>query len=195
MRDCKDDNASMASELDTNAKDILRFWFEELEPSDWFRRSPELDKEISRRFFETLQAAAVCELAAWRKSIDGRLAEIIVLDQFSRNVFRGMPQAFHQDPLALALAQEAVAADLHLELQGSKRAFLLMPYMHSESLIIHEVAMELFTAAGLEGNLRSEKQHFELLQRFGRYPRRNKALGRTNTAEEIVYLSNTSGQF
>ncbi|MFK8021876.1 MAG: DUF924 family protein [Pseudomonadales bacterium] len=195
MQDSKDDNASLACDLDVEAKDILRFWFEELHPSDWFQSSPELDSEISRRFFLILQAAAACELAAWRESIDGRLAEIIVLDQFSRNVFRDDPRAYYQDPLALALAQEAVAADLHLELQGSRRAFLLMPYMHSESLIIHEVALELFAAPGMEGNLRSEKQHFELLQRFGRYPRRNKALGRSNTADEVVYLSNTSGHF
>lgn len=181
--------------MDLRADKVLVFWFDELKRSDWFSNSPELDREISVRFGDALRAAANCELFEWRRSAEGRLAEIIVLDQFSRNVYRGQALAFQQDTLALALAQEAVSLELHLELEASRRAFLLMPYMHSESLIIHEQALHLFAAPGLESNLKFEQQHLQVLQQFGRYPRRNQALGRVNTAKEREYLNSNSRQF
>lgn len=179
----------------TAAADVLAFWFDALKPRQWFFRDARLDEEIARRFGALLAAAARCELWAWRDSDDGRLAEIIVLDQFSRNIHRGTPQAFANDPLALALAQEAVARGVDRRLEARRRAFLYMPYMHSESLAIHARALELFDQPGLEDNLKAERQHHAILLRFGRYPHRNAILGRTSSAEELAFLATPGSSF
>ncbi|MGP1693328.1 MAG: DUF924 family protein, partial [Giesbergeria sp.] len=118
----------------------------------------------------------------------GLLAEIIVLDQFSRNVYRDNARAFASDALALALAQEMVAGAHDTALPVAQRAFAYLPFMHSESLAIHSQALLLFDQPGLEGNLRFERLHQDILQRFGRYPHRNAALGRRSTPEEEAFL-------
>lgn len=174
---------------------VIDFWFRELEPAQWFRRSSALDTEVAERFGAFLDAAGRGELWHWRDSARGRLAEIIVLDQFPRNIHRDTPLAFAFDPTALVLAQEAVAqgADRHLEVAW--RAFLFMPYMHSESLVIHSEALRLFDQAGLEENLRHERRHLEVLERFGRYPHRNAILGRDSTPAERAYLAQPGSSF
>ncbi len=174
---------------------VLRFWFEELTPKDWFTKSNELDKTIEKRFGAVHRRAEACELFRWRASDRGRLAEIIVLDQFSRNIFRGSAQAFAQDTLALALAQEAVAQGADKSLASKERSFLYMPYMHSESLEIHAIAVELFTAAGLENNLKFEHKHREIIERFGRYPHRNEVLRRESTEAEVAFLNQPGSGF
>lgn len=174
---------------------ILKFWFEELTPRQWFVSDQAVDDIIRTRFAETLEAAAACELSAWRTSPSGRLAEIIVLDQFSRNLFRGQSRAFQQDPLALALAQEAVGQGLDSQLEAQRRAFLYMPYMHSESRRIHEVAERLFNALGIAGNLKAEVQHKRIIDRFGRYPHRNVVLGRTSSEAELAFLKEPDSSF
>lgn len=179
----------------TKFDDILTFWFEETEQSYWFKKDAEFDAIITTRFSSILTAAKACELYTWRSCPTGRLAEIIVLDQFSRNVFRDQAEAFAGDALALALAQEAVAQNAHLILQGSQLAFLLMPYMHSESAVIHEQAVQLFDVPGLEGNLRFEKHHKAIIDRFGRYPHRNKVMERNSTPEEIEFLKQPGSSF
>lgn len=171
------------------AEAILEFWFSELSPRDWFRENPALDREIRRRFEATQAAAARCELWTWRSEPAGRLAEIIVLDQFSRNIFRHTARAFACDALALALAQTAVAAGADQALPVSRRAFAYMPYMHSESLAIHAQALRLFNQPGLEKDLEQERQHHALLLRFNRYPQRNAALGRKDTPAERAFLA------
>jgi uncharacterized protein (DUF924 family) len=120
---------------------------------------------------------------------------VIVLDQFSRNMFRNQPQAFAWDPLSLALAQEAVAVGADQELTPQERSFLYMPYMHSESLIIHQVAIKLFEANGIEGNLKFEIAHMKIIERFGRYPHRNQILGRTSTPKELEFLKQPGSSF
>src|SRR5699024_4785789 len=117
--------------------DVLKFWFETLAPADWFKKSTQLDDTIASRFGATHAAASAGELHAWRDAPLGRLAEIIVLDQFSRNMYRDTPQAFAQDAQALTLAQEALRAGADETLDDSQRAFLYMPFMHSESPAIH----------------------------------------------------------
>lgn len=179
----------------TKFDDILTFWFEQTEQSFWFKKDAEFDAVVAERFASTLVAAKACELYSWRSCPTGRLAEIIVLDQFSRNIFRDQAEAFAGDALALALAQEAVAGDAHLSLQGSQLAFLLMPYMHSESAIIHEQAVQLFDVPELEGNLRFEKHHKAIIDRFGRYPHRNAIVGRRSTTEEIAFLKEPGSSF
>lgn len=166
---------------------VLRFWFEELEPADWFRKSDALDTVIRDRFGAVYEAARRGELYEWRRSIRGRLAEIIVLDQFPRNMFRGTARAFESDALALLLAQEAL--DEREKLSVREKGFLYMPFMHSESLVIHDVAQGLFSEPGLEKRAKYEAQHRQQLERFGRYPHRNQALGRVSTPEEVEFLS------
>ena len=123
----------------------------------------------------------------------GRCAEIIVLDQFSRNLFRDSPRAFAQDGMALALAQEAVAVGDDLRMDQDQRYFTYMPYMHSESLVVHEEALRLFTALGNATALHYEQRHREEIERFGRYPGRNAALGRESTEAETAWLADGGG--
>ncbi len=174
---------------------VIDFWFKELTPAQWFRKDPALDAEIARRFSDWLAAAGRGELWQWRASARGRLAEVIVLDQFPRNIHRGTSLAYAWDPVALVLAQEAVAQRADRLLDISWRAFLFMPYMHSESLAIHDEAQRLFAQPGLEENLRHEYRHREVLERFGRYPQRNAALGRDSTREERAFLAQPGAAF
>ena len=175
--------------------DVLDFWFDELSDKQHFTKDAALDENIRTRFGSTLEAAARCELFAWRATAQGALAEIIVLDQFSRNVYRGTPRAFAQDALALALAQQLVASGQHLSLSVPQRRFVYMPYMHSESLLIHAHAVELFNCPGLEDNLDFELRHRAIIERFGRYPHRNAILKRASTAQEIAFLAEPGSSF
>ena len=177
------------------SEQVIDFWFEEIDSKSWFKKDDAFDQLLKDRFFETLQRASRAELYTWRESAEGRLAEIIVLDQFSRNLYRGSELAFASDPLALALAQEAVAQGCDRELSSEKRTFLYMPYMHSESLMIHDIAVELFTDLGREDNLKYEIMHKDIIERFGRYPHRNEVLGRVSTAEELEFLEQPGSSF
>lgn len=174
---------------------IIKFWFEELTPQNWFENNPELDALIKSRFSSVLEQATRCELFNWRDHAHGRLAEIIVLDQFSRNVYRNTPQAFAQDPLALALAQEAIRLEVDNELTSEQRSFLYMPFMHSESRLIHVEAEKLFQLPGLENNYDFELKHKAIIDQFGRYPHRNAILGRESTPEEVEFLKIPNSSF
>ncbi|TVP51809.1 MAG: DUF924 domain-containing protein [Halomonas sp.] len=181
--------------MHSDAQSVLRFWFDELTPAQWFEKDPEMDRMITERFGVLHGQTAHCECYAWRQTAEGRLAEIIVLDQFSRNIYRDDARAFATDALALALAQEAVAARADAELSSEQRVFLYMPYMHSESVAIHELAMELFDQPGLENNLDFEVRHKAIIDRFGRYPHRNELLGRPSTEEELAFLQQPGSSF
>ncbi len=174
---------------------VIDFWFKELTPPQWFRKDPALDAEVTRRFGAWLEAAGRGEFWHWRTSARGRLAEVLVLDQFSRNIHRGAPRAYAWDPVALVLAQEAVAQRADRLLDVPWRAFLFMPFMHSESLAIHDEAERLFAQPGLEENLRHEHRHREVIERFGRYPHRNAILGRDSTREELAFLAQPGSAF
>lgn len=176
-------------------EDVLKFWFVELQPEDWFQGSPETDKRIRERFEKPHHAAANGEFYSWRSSPQGRLAEVIVLDQFSRNIYRNKSMAFAFDNLALFLAQESIHCGDHKKLSSRERSFLYMPFMHSESRIIHEVAIQLFSEPGLENNLDFELRHKKIIDKFGRYPHRNKILGRPSTDEEIEFLKLPGSSF
>ena len=176
-------------------QDVLSFWFEELAPKDWFEANDALDKTIAERFGELLKSAEKSELFIWRTTPHGRLAEIIILDQFSRNVYRNTAKAYSQDPLALALAQETILLEMDEQLTNAEKGFLYMPFMHSESNIIHEKALELFSTPGLENNYDFEIKHKIIIDRFGRYPHRNKVLGRESTPEEVEFLKQPGSGF
>lgn len=174
---------------------ILDFWFKETTPRQWWSKSEDFDRLIAARFGGLLDAAQRGELYGWRETPAGRLAEIVVLDQFSRNIHRDRPQAFANDALALALAQTAISLKADLELDFTQRAFLYMPYMHSESPMIHALAVSLFSQDGMEENLGFELRHKAIIDRFGRYPHRNAILGRPSTPEEIDFLRTPGSSF
>lgn len=176
---------------------VLNFWFEEIDSKQWWAKDSAFDQMIKDQFLSSYQQAIRGELYQWRQSAEGRLAEIIILDQFSRNMFRAQKEAFAHDYLAVALTQAAidVGADLTLLDEPAKLAFLYMPLMHSESAIIHEQAVNMFSQAGLESNLEFEYKHKKIIDRFGRYPHRNQVLGRQSTAEEIEFLTQPGSSF
>ena len=172
----------------TTPADILKFWFIELVPKDWWGGGKILDQTIAQRFGETVDQALAGELYGWRTTAKGRLAEIICLDQFTRNTFRGTAKAFSGDGMALILAQEAIAGGHDAALTEVQRPFFYMPLMHSESLTIHKLAAQKFAECEDAANLGHLQDHTEVLEKFGRYPSRNAALGRPSTPEEIAYL-------
>lgn len=172
-------------------QEVWGFWFVECEPADWFKKSEEFDDEIRSRFLETYEAIVAGETADWRRSAKGRLAEIIVLDQFSRNMFRDDAKAFASDALAVELAKEALSDWDAFTVQ--ERSFVVMPFMHSESLAVHDWAAKWFDEPGLERRKKYELLHRDIIERFGRYPHRNRVLGRTSTPEEEAFLQEHPG--
>lgn len=174
---------------------VLEFWFEDIQPAQWFRKDAEFDALLQQRFGQTLKAAAAAELSVWRQCSRGRLAEIIVLDQFTRNIHRDTPQAFANDAMALVLSQEAILHGALNDLSERERGFLLMPYMHSESPVIHAEAEMLFRDYTPQGHYDSELRHKAIIDRFGRYPHRNAILGRESSDEELAFLQQPGSGF
>lgn len=172
-----------------SATDILDFWFSERVKPLWFRSTPEFDAEIRQRFESTWQAAHEGQLAEWEETVAGSLALVIVLDQFPLNMYRNQALGYASEGAALAVAKRAIARGQDGELSQSGKAFLYLPFMHSENLSDQERAVALFEAAGLIDNLRFARHHRDLIRRFGRFPHRNAALGRDNTPEESAYLN------
>jgi len=171
-----------------SADDVIRFWFLEHGYDDWFGGDAAFDRALAEAFAETHEAVARGEAWNWRGTPEGRLAEIIVLDQFSRQLHRGSPRAFAQDGMALVLAQEAVAAGADGNVAPERVAFFYMPYMHAESLVAQEEGVRLFTSLGDARSLDFMTAHRDTIARFGRFPFRNKALGRESTPEELAYM-------
>ncbi len=176
---------------------VLSFWFDEIDSKQWWLKNNEFDHLVKDKFLPLYQQAVVGELYKWRKTPEGRLAEIILLDQFSRNMFRGKKAAFKYDYLAVALTQCAIdiGADQQLLTQPEKLAFLYMPLMHSESVVIHELAVKVFSQPGLESSLAFEYKHKKIIDQFGRYPHRNEILGRLSSAAEIEFSMQPDSSF
>ncbi|MDC9719295.1 MAG: DUF924 domain-containing protein [Gammaproteobacteria bacterium] len=178
-----------------NYSDIIHFWYKEIPPRNWFIKDLDFDTLLKRRFADIHQRAAAGELESWRQKPLGKLAEIIILDQFSRNLFRDSPKAFAYDSQALVLAQTAIKEGADTSLSTNQKSFLYMPFMHSESVAIHEQAVKLFNQPGLENNYDFELKHKVIIDRFGRYPHRNDVLGRASTPEELEFLSGPGSSF
>ena len=178
---------------DPQIEEILRFWFDETSPKQKFSKDAEFDALVRRRFEADYRAVMQDETAAWRETPRGRLAEILVLDQFSRNMFRGDPQSFAGDELALERARAAVAAGADQELPLAWRAFVYMPFMHSESPEVQAESLDLFTAYGNDTYLKYAGMHKDIIDRFGRFPHRNGVLGRRSSLEEQDYLEEHGG--
>lgn len=174
---------------------ILDFWFNDEQKPFWFAKSDEFDEKIRLQFSEIWQKAAHGELNHWRATIEGRLAEILVLDQFSRNLHRNSPLAFAQDGMALILSQEMLRQSEFIRLTETERQFALLPFMHSESREIHQQAVALFEKFTHQEVLDFELKHKAIIDRFGRYPHRNAILGRKNSEEEQLFLQQPDSGF
>jgi uncharacterized protein (DUF924 family) len=166
--------------------DVNRFWFEELRPADWFSANPAVDGAIRTRFAELREHLKKNPPSAL--SAMGHLAAIIVFDQFSRNLFRGSPEAFATDSLALTLAEQAVDRGLDEPMGPHQREFLYMPFMHSEDPGVQARLVAPFRSIGIPEVTRHAEQHKAVIDRFGRFPNRNAALGRKSTEAESLYL-------
>jgi len=182
------DLGAAASEVHVKAEEVLGFWFEGLMPEQWFARSDELDRMIEERF-ETLRREVLANRAdGWRDEPRALLAAVILLDQFSRNVHRGTPEAFAADPVAQELASLAVERGWDRDMTKAQRQFLYLPFEHAESRELQAVSLSCFAALGQEEALDYARQHAEVIARYGRFPSRNAALGRASTPEEEEYL-------
>jgi uncharacterized protein (DUF924 family) len=178
-----------------NYQEVISFWFEEISPKQWWVKDQEFDNLIRQRFEKLHSAALKGELWAWRNTALGALAEIIVIDQFSRNIYRNTPQSFASDPIALVLAQNAILQKFDQELAPTMRGFVYLPFMHSESALIHQEAVKLYQQDGMNSNLDFELKHKVIIDRFGRYPHRNIILGRESTLEEVEFLKTDGSSF
>ena len=168
---------------------VLDFWFDDIPPERHFAKESRLDDAIRLRFGALREALFATDATGWQEDCDSMLAAVIVLDQFSRNIFRESAEAFAADPLALDLALAAIAKGYHTELPASRRAFLYMPLMHCEDRGVQLFSVRCFSDPGLEGNLEFALQHADVIERFGRFPGRNKALKRRSTLAERDYLA------
>ena len=172
-------------------KEILTFWFEELEPEKRFFGGEEVDNLVRDRFLTTYEDAVKGKFNHWRDTPDGSLALILVLDQFSRNMFRGSPRSFEFDSLARQITEEAIARNFDLEHEGARRSFFYLPYMHSENPKDQSKCIELVsTRLGESGKntLLHAKAHAYVINEFGRFPYRNEVLNRENTARESAWM-------
>ena len=176
-------------------EDILHLWFEEIDPGLWWKKDESFDQLIIDRFSSIHEKAIQGELFEWRLTAKGSLAEIIILDQFSRNMFRDTARAFAYDGMALILSQAAIARELDNDLTPVENSFLYMPFMHSESALIHKLALRLYEKNGIQNNLDFEIKHKAIIDRFGRYPHRNAILGRESTPEEVEFLKQPGSGF
>lgn len=172
---------------------VIDFWFTKSGEKEWFTKDVKFDAVIRKQFLKTYEAVAAGETADWRTDPLGRLAEIIVLDQFARNMFRDTPRAFALDPLALVLSQEALRMNADKVLDRRERRFFYMPFMHSESKKIQKRSVEIFRAYGDKEVLKFAIDHKKIIDRFGRFPHRNVILDRKSTPAEKAFLKTHQG--
>jgi uncharacterized protein (DUF924 family) len=172
---------------DVSPATVLAFW-RQSGSERWYKRHDPFDAELRGKFLALWQRAAAGELSAWEATDDGALALVIVLDQFPRNMFRDEAKAYSSDPLALEVANRALARGADTRVEPALREFLYLPFMHSEHLKDQLRCVELFSNFGSPDNVRHAHNHADIVRRFGRFPHRNPVLGRAMTAEERAFL-------
>ncbi|MGZ5154909.1 MAG: DUF924 family protein [Caldimonas sp.] len=197
----------MTSSLPAEAQAVLDFWFAEEGSAEfgsqrklWFSKDAAFDRRIAERFASTIEHALRGELDDWAVTASGALARILVLDQFTRNAFRGQKRAFAGDAQALAAASAMVGSRQDETLAPFMRVFVYLPFEHAEGMAMQDEAVRLFTrlagaAPELADTLDYARRHREVIERFGRFPHRNAILGRLSTAEELVYLARPGSGF
>ena len=174
-------------------KQALDFWFTEESRAHWFNSTPDYDQAVRARFAGAWEQARAGELADWEQSAAGALALVILLDQMPLNMFRNRPEGFSTEALSREVAGRAIDRGFDRVLPAGRRAFLYLPYMHSESLADQDRSVQLFTEADLEDNMKWARHHREIIRRFGRFPHRNAVLGRDSTPEERHWLDSPDG--
>jgi uncharacterized protein (DUF924 family) len=170
-------------------QEIIDFWFSEEVRKLWFDSTPEFDALLRDRFQGVWERARNGELEHWMQSAEGCLALAIVFDQFPLNMFRGDALCFATEAQSREVARAAIERGFDRQLEVEQRAFLYLPFMHSEDLGDQQLALRLFDQKGLEGNLRFARHHHGIIEKFGRFPHRNEILGRDSSAAEIEYLN------
>jgi len=171
------------------SKDILDFWFTKPMSNHWFNSSPEIDQQISDIFEATWERAKAEEFDGWKSTAEGCLALCILLDQFPLNMFRGTAKSFSTEQQAVEIAKYAIDKGFDDGIRNKRVAFLYMPLMHSENMDDQNLAVSCFKKAKLDDNLRFAKHHRGIVEKFGRFPHRNIALGRISSDAEIEYLN------
>lgn len=204
----------MTVTVSVSPDDVLWFWFGDVDGDGladkalaqrWWRKDPAFDQEIRGMFEPTWQAIMANQREAWLENARSRLAYVIVLDQFSRNMFRDTPEAFAGDERALAAASDGIARGHDRALQSHERVFFYMPFMHSESLAMQDRCVELFTALrdssrgrvreAVASNVDFAKRHRDIIARWGRFPHRNVILDRESTPQEVAFLEEPNSSF
>ncbi len=192
----------MNAPIDPRTAEVLDFWFGAADTARdaWFRKDPGFDAQIRQRFGPLVELALVGGLADWDAAADAALARVLLLDQFTRNIFRGTPRAFDGDALALALARSMVARGADQALAPLRRVFVYLPFEHAEDAEAQGASLRLFGAlAAAHPALASyddyARRHATVIERFGRFPHRNAILGRPSTPEELAYLSQPGSGF
>jgi len=170
-------------------QEINDFWFADETKKIWINSTPEFDRELRERFQSTWEQAARGELDDWMQSAEGCLALVIVLDQFPLNMFRESAQSYATEAQSREVARAAIEQGFDKSLAPEKRSFLYMPFMHSEELSDQQLSLQLFAQPGLEGNSRFALHHHDIVEKFGRFPHRNEALGRRSSEAELAYLN------
>lgn len=173
----------------TSAEEIVVFWFSARVQPLWFQSTAEFDAELTERFLRVWQAACEGALSDWEASAEGALALVICMDQFPLNMFRGRAESFFSETAAREVAGRAIGRGFDQSLNDPQKAFLYMPFMHSESLADQDRSVALFRAAGLSENAQFAEHHRDIIRRFGRFPHRNAILGREDTPQERAYRS------
>ena len=180
----------------TAYQEIIDFWFDEKIKPFWFNSTDDFDLSLRERYYDVYHAAknsdGNSELNLWANDALGALALVIILDQFPLNMFRGLPQSFETEALSREIAKEAISKNFDADLTDEQKAFLYMPYMHSENISDQDESLILFNQQGLETNLRFAKHHHGIIKQFGRFPHRNKILGRLSSELELEYLNSNN---
>ncbi len=185
----------MRTNLISTKEDVIAFWFNEISPEAWFKKDRGFDEMLSARASLLVRRALNGQLDNWSKSTEGTVGLVIVLDQFTRNIFRGTPHAFSGDEMALVISLKAIDCDWFANLSSVFKHFLLMPLMHSEDIIVQNRSLPLFKSHTNERTYNYAIKHREIIARFGRFPHRNLILGRPSTEEEMIFLERPSSSF
>ena len=182
-------------ETDMNYSTITKFWFEEIHSQKWFEKDEDFDSILTKKFSNQVQLALADKLDYWKIDLEGCLSLILLLDQFTRNIYRDNAKAFSGDLKALDLCLHAIKNGYLLSDNSSWRHFMLMPMMHSENLAIQEMSLPLFKKYTNERTFEFAKKHHDIVSKFNRYPHRNQILGRQSSEEEMIFLSEPGSSF
>ena len=174
-------------------QELIDFWFSDEVSQYWFKSTRAFDQQLADSYADTWQRAKQGELDDWQQTATGSLALIILFDQLPLNMFRGTAKSFSTEAQSRDVARDAIDKGFDTQLAANQKSFMYMPFMHSEDLEDQALAIQLFSQPGLENNYRYSKHHYGIVEQFGRFPHRNKILGRASSKAEIKYLNSKQG--